>query len=162
MEEPLDPYLFGQQQPCFGCAPSHPIGFRLRFFKDGDEVITRFVPDERYQGPPGLMHGGLVTTLADEIAAWTVLGLVGKFGFTAKLSGKLKKPMRIGVEIVGRGVTTRVTSRIVEVAVRLQQQQDGAVVDAFVGDFTFAVVDRQTAESMLGQTLPEGWAKLAR
>ncbi len=162
--EPLDPFVFGEEQPCFGCAQNHPIGFRLRFSRDEDSVVTSFTPGAQYQGPPGVMHGGLVTTLADEIAAWTVLGLAGKFGFTAKLSAKLKKPVKIGVEIEARGRTTRVTSRIVDVHVSMQQEQDrsGSKVEVFQGDFTFALLDRAAAEKLLGGSLPDTWARLAR
>ena len=156
--EALDPYVFGQDQPCFGCSQNHPIGFRLKFFRDGDSVVTHFTPGERYQGPPHVMHGGLVTTLADEIAAWTVLALAGKFGFTAKLSARLKKPVKIGVELVGRGRATRITSRVVDVEVILSQ----AGVELFTGEFTFAVLDRGAAEKLLGSNLSESWAKLAR
>ena len=60
--EEIDPHIFGREQPCFGCSPTHPIGLHLRFWRDDDEVITRFVPGEQYQGPPGILHGGLVTT----------------------------------------------------------------------------------------------------
>lgn len=157
MEE-LDPNLVGEQQPCFGCAQDHSIGFRLRFSRDEDSVWTRFTPGAQFQGPPGVMHGGLVTTLADEIAAWTVLGLTGKFGFTGKLSAKLKKPTRIGVEIVGRGQTTRVTSRLVDVAVSLRQED----VEVFTGEFAFALLTREAAEKLLGESLTERWARLAR
>lgn len=162
--EPLDPFVFGEEQPCFGCAQNHPIGFRLRFAKDDDSVVTFFTPGSQYQGPPGVMHGGLVTTLADEIAAWTVLGLAGKFGFTAKLSAKLKKPVKIGLEIEARGRTTRVTSRIVDVHVSMRQdlENNGSKVEVFQGDFTFAVLDRAAAEKLLGGSLSESWAKLAR
>src|ERR1035437_4604721 len=97
----LDPNAFGPGQPCFGCSPDHPIGFRLRFAREGDEVRTTFVPTVQYQGPPGIMHGGLVMTLADEIGAWTIIGLLEKFGFTAQVSGKLRKPVRIGRELIG-------------------------------------------------------------
>jgi acyl-coenzyme A thioesterase PaaI-like protein len=69
----LDGTLFGPEQPCFGCGPVHSSGFRLRFVEDGDEVVTRFLPDDRYQGPPGLMHGGLVFTIADELAARVII-----------------------------------------------------------------------------------------
>jgi len=156
--EALDPLVFGAGQPCFGCAQDHPIGFRLRFFKDEDSILTTFTPGPQFQGPPGVMHGGLVTTLADEVAAWTVLGLTGKFGFTAKLSGKLKKPVKIDEEVLARGRTTRVTSRIVEVHVTLQQSD----VQAFEGDFTFALLDKAAAEKLLGESLSERWARLAR
>src|SRR6185295_14883427 len=99
----LDGRIFGPDQPCFGCSTEHPIGFRLAFTKDGDEIVTTFVPGEQYQGPPGLMHGGLVTTLADELAVWTVLGLKGRMTFTAAIQARLARPVRIGVPIEGRG-----------------------------------------------------------
>lgn len=154
----LDPSSFGENSPCFGCAPAHPIGFRLRFTREEDEIVTRFVPGDHYQGPPGIMHGGLVTTLADEIAAWTVIGLLGKFGFTAQLQARLARPVRIGVEVEGRGKIEEESSRIVKVAVRLAQ--GGA--DAFTGSFTFALLDRAGAERLLGGPLPEAWQRFAR
>src|SRR3954468_5758461 len=132
-ETPLDPEIFGKEQPCFGCSPTHPIGFHLRFTQRGDEVVTRFTPDERYQGPPGVMHGGLVTTLADEIAAWTIVALKGRFGFTVALEARLSKAVRIGVEVEGRGRIESETSRFTKIAVELHQA--GAV--AFRGVFTF-------------------------
>lgn len=155
---PLDPDVFGPDSPCFGCAPAHPIGFQLRFERRGDEVLTRFVPGERYQGPPGIMHGGLVTTLADEIAAWALIGLLGRFGFTAALSAKLHRPVRIGAQVEGSGRIAASTPRIVKVEVALQQGGERA----YSGDFTFALLDERGAERLLGGPLPEAWRRFAR
>ena len=69
----LDGDIFGPESACFGCSPRHPIGFRLRFRRQGELVTTSFLPHADLAGPPGIMHGGLVTTLADEVAAWTVV-----------------------------------------------------------------------------------------
>ncbi len=156
--EDLDPHVFGAGQPCFGCSPDHPIGFHLRFAKGDDFIETRFIPGESYQGPPGIMHGGLVMTLGDEIGAWAIIGLLGKFGFTGSFSGKLKKPVRIGEEVVGRGKIARESSRIVVAAVELDQ--GGA--RCFEGEYTFVLVDEAGAEKLLGRPLPEVWKKFAR
>src|SRR5207244_13659859 len=67
------------------------------------------------------MHGGLVTTLADEIAAWTVLGMKECFGFTAAIEARLSAPVRIGVEVEGRGTITTDGPRLVKVEVTLTQ-----------------------------------------
>jgi acyl-coenzyme A thioesterase PaaI-like protein len=155
---PLDPHLFGAEQPCFGCGPTHPAGFRLRFAREGDAVVTRFVPGEVYQGPPGVMHGGLVATLADEIGAWAVVALLGKFGFTAQFEGKLREPVRIGVEVVGRGRIERDSRRLVRVAVELTQRD----VCVFTGAFTFVLLDEEAAGRLLGGPLPEAWRRFAR
>jgi acyl-coenzyme A thioesterase PaaI-like protein len=154
----LDPDLFGREQPRFGCSPSHPIGFRLRFETDGDTVVTRFTPGDRYQGPPGILHGGLVATLADEIAAWTVVGLLGKFGFTASFEGKLLKPIRVGAEVVGRGRVKQQSPRVVRVDVRITQ----GGVDTFEGEFAFVLMDRGGAEKLLGGPLPDDWLRFSR
>lgn len=154
----LDPDLFGPDQPCFGCSPHHPIGFHLRFAREGDEVVTRFVPGEQYQGPPGIMHGGLVATLADELAAWTVIGLLERFGFTASMQLKLRRPVRVGVEVEGRGRIVHDTPRTAQVAVRLLQ----GGVETLTGELTFAILNRAGAERMLGGPLPEAWRRFAR
>ncbi|MEM9694518.1 MAG: hotdog domain-containing protein [Myxococcota bacterium] len=155
--EPLDPDIFGEASPCFGCAPHHPIGFKLRFERIGEVVRTRFTPDARYQGPPGIFHDGLVTTLADEIAAWTVLGLRHCFGFTAALSGRLVHPVRIEDEVVGLGRIEADRRRLLEIEVELQQA--GRV--AFRGSFTFALLDEAGATRLLGE-LPEAWKPFCR
>ena len=67
MLERMDGHLFGEDQACFGCGPKHPFGFHLKFEREGDQILTRFLPGPQYQGPPGIMHGGLVMTLADEV-----------------------------------------------------------------------------------------------
>lgn len=156
--EHLDGALFGPGQPCFGCAPDHPFGFRLRFEREGEEIVTRFTPSERYQGPPGIMHGGLVSTLADEVGAWALIGLLGKFGFTGQMSGRLLKPTRIGVEIEARARIKKPGTRVVDVEVVLSQQGE----TVYTGELRFVVLDERGAERMLGGPLPEAWKRFSR
>jgi acyl-coenzyme A thioesterase PaaI-like protein len=158
MPTSLDPNTFGEGQPCFGCGQDHPTGLRLRFERDGEWVRTQFMPGDGHQGPPGIMHGGLVTTLADEVAAWAVVGILGKFGFTAAMSAKLLKPVRVGLEVAGRSRIARDAGRIVTVEVVLSQRDE----DIYRGDFTFVLVDRSGAERLLGAQLPAAWERFCR
>lgn len=155
---PLDGSLFGPGQPCFGCSPDHPAGFRLRFTVDGDDVVTKVTPGPHHQGPLGLLHGGLAATIADEVAAWAVLAGTGKFGFTTSFSARLAKGLRVGVEVEGRGRLTNVTSRVVKATAELRQE--GAL--CFAGDFVFVLLDRAAAEKLLGTALPPEWARFCR
>jgi acyl-coenzyme A thioesterase PaaI-like protein len=154
----LDGTLFGPGQPCFGCGPDHPHGFRLRFDEEGDEVVTRFVPGDLHQGAPGVMHGGLVFSLADELAAWVIIARLGKFGFTARFAGKFQKPTRMGVALVGRARLLKSTSRTADIEVKLSQGD----LQVYEGTFTFVVLDHAACEKMLGRPLPESWARFAR
>ncbi|MBI2893880.1 MAG: PaaI family thioesterase [Deltaproteobacteria bacterium] len=158
MSQPLDGRLFGPRNHCFGCSPDHPIGLHLTFDRDGDDVVTRFVPSERHQGAPGIMHGGLVATVADELAAWVIVALLGKFGFTASFSSRLLRPVRIGTELVGRGRLVRDRRRIVDVAVELSQAGE----PAYSGEFRFALLDQAASERLLGAPLPEDWTRFVR
>jgi uncharacterized protein (TIGR00369 family) len=155
---PLDGTLFGEGQPCFGCSPDHPAGFHLRFVAEGDDVVTRMVPEKHHQGPLGLMHGGLISTLADEAAAWAVLATTGKFGFTTHFEAKLSKGVRVGQEVEARARITKNTSRVVKTTVEIKQNGELC----FTGDFTFVLLDRGAAEKLMGGALPEQWARFCR
>ncbi len=155
---PLDGTLFGPGQPCFGCAPDHPAGFHLRFTTDGDDVVTTLTPAPHHQGPLGLMHGGLISTLADEAAAWAVLAGTGKFGFTTNFEARLHRGVKVGVEVEARARLTRRSSRVVKATAELRQE--GAL--CFTGDFTFVLLDRAGAEKLMGAPIPDAWARFCR
>ena len=121
-------------------------------------MVTRFIPGDRYQGPPGIMHGGLVTTLADEVGAWALVGLLGKFGFTTHIAGTLRRPVRIGVEVVGRSWIAKDSRRVVRVGVDLAQEGSSS----FAAELTFVLLDRGGAERLLGKEVPESWLKFCR
>ena len=156
--EEFDGHLFGDDQPCFGCGPAHPVGFRLRFRREGDRVVTRFTPDESYQGPLNIMHGGLVTTLADEVAAWALIGLVGKFGFTAKIQVTLHHPVRIGQELVASSWIVRDLRRLADIGVQITQ--DGQ--DCMTGTLRFVIMDAAGAERLMGRPLSDAWRRFSR
>lgn len=158
LEEPLDGRAFGPGQPCFGCSPDHPHGFRLAFVREGDALVTRFTPGEERQGPPGIMHGGLVSTLADELAAWTVLAALGKFGFTAKMTCQFHLPVRIGAPVEARGRITRDRGRVIHVEILLAQGGERCLT----GEFVFAVLDEKGAERLLRGPIPEQWRRFCR
>lgn len=158
MVEPLDGSLF-TDNACFGCSPTHPFGFHLKFEREaGDAVLSHFTPNERHQGPPGIMHGGLVSTVADETAAWAIIAKTGKFGFTTSFECRFRRAVRIGVTTQARGWLTKETSRIVKVGVRLSQ----GALDCYTGEFTFVLLDEAGAQKMLGTPLPESWRRFAR
>ena len=155
---PLDGSLFGPGQPCFGCSPDNPAGFHLRFEMDGEDVVTRMTPEKHHQGPLGLMHGGLISTLADETAAWAVLVVTGKFGFTTHFEARLSKGVRVSQEVEARARVTKSGSRVVKSTVEIRQASELC----FTGDFTFVLLDRSGAEKLMGEPMPEKWLRYCR
>jgi acyl-coenzyme A thioesterase PaaI-like protein len=154
--EPLDPYTFGAEQRCFGCGPHNARGMRLRFRREGDEVVTELTPPEGWEGPPNVFHGGLQATVADELAGWTLVGLVGRMGFTTSMQVRYVRPLRIGVPVVARGTLASRKGSIATVSVRLEQE--GKL--GCSATVSYMLPDEDKARSYLGGELPEGWAHL--
>lgn len=65
---------------CFGCSPRNIKGIQLRFFPEGDEVHARVNLSTDYESYPGLIHGGIVALILDEVmgraALWRARGPV--------------------------------------------------------------------------------------
>lgn len=158
MPTPLDPLTFGPDQRCFGCGPGNHVGMGLRFAVDGDEVVTTFEGREGWEGPPGILHGGLQATLADEIGAWTLVGLRQRFGFTTTASLRWLRPARLDTPIEARGQLVEESERGATVKVRLSQLGKAVLT----GRISYAYVTVAQAERILGQPLPEAWHHLAK
>lgn len=83
---------------CVACRAPGLGGLGLRFDLRGDgAVVTRFFCEEKYQGYPDRMHGGIIATLLD--AAMThCLFAHNKRGVTAKLAIRYNRPVLIGAD----------------------------------------------------------------
>lgn len=57
--------LFFPEGRCFGCGPRNPAGLQLRSFADGDRAVARWTPQEHHQAVPGVLCGGIASTLLD-------------------------------------------------------------------------------------------------
>jgi acyl-coenzyme A thioesterase PaaI-like protein len=104
---PATPAGSRRYEECFGCGRSNPAGLRLRFETVGETVQTEFLPDERHQGYPGLVHGGILYSLLDE-----TMGQAGTLYQTWVMTGRLEirylAPVPIGRRLL---ITSRVTRR---------------------------------------------------
>ena len=78
---------------CFACAPSNPIGLKMKFFLDGEDVVSLFPLQKNYQGWIDTLHGGIQATLLDEICAWKLIHLLGTSGVTSKMEVRYRRPI---------------------------------------------------------------------
>jgi acyl-coenzyme A thioesterase PaaI-like protein len=99
---------------CFVCGIENPIGLKLKFYTDDEgRCIARFQPIPEYEGYPGHLHGGIISTLLDETMG-RVLVPQGVFALTARLEVKLRKPVPVNQELTVIGELTRNRSRAYE------------------------------------------------
>ena len=78
---------------CFGCSPNNQLGLKMEFFEDGEEIVSFWKPVKHFNGYINVLHGGIQSSLIDEIAYWTVLIKLKTSGVTARLDVRLKKPL---------------------------------------------------------------------
>jgi len=158
--EALDPLIFGSEQRCFGCGPQNRHGMGLRFYREGDEVVTELCAADRdgWEGPPGVLHGGLQATLADEIGAWTLVGIRGQFGLTTTMNLRYLRPARIDQPIEARGRISEQTDEAATVRVTLRQGGRRLLT----GSISYVIPTVEIAERVMGSELPDAWRMLAR
>lgn len=101
---------------CFGCGEQAATGLRMvTIAGEGVDVTARMQVETRFEGGPGVIHGGILSTAFDEamgLAQW----MVGVIAVTAHLEIDFAKPIPIGSELrieaecvgeVGRKLYTR-------------------------------------------------------
>jgi uncharacterized protein (TIGR00369 family) len=98
---------------CFVCGVDNEHGLHLQFYQNEPGVVevTYTVP-EHFQGYDGIVHGGIVATLVDEVLGRVHMGSDPehpRFMYTAKLTITYRKPVPTGEEIriVGQAKKSR-------------------------------------------------------
>jgi acyl-coenzyme A thioesterase PaaI-like protein len=111
---------------CFGCGNNNPIGLKLKFTRDGDTLRTEFTPDKVHQGWPGLLHGGILGCLLDEVMS-NIAYATGNTCLTASITIRQKKPIAVGVPLVITARITRHRKKLIETEGRVCLK-DGTVI----------------------------------
>ena len=78
-------------QRCFACGHHNDYGLQLTFHREGERIVAEYQPAERYQGFPGVLHGGILATLLDETMGRTG-ALRREWMMTGKLDIRYRQP----------------------------------------------------------------------
>lgn len=91
---------------CFVCGRRNPHGLHMTFFDNGvDEVYADYTVPAAYEGYPGLVHGGIVAAMLDEVVGRvSMIGDHHHFMMTVRLDLKYRHPVPIEtpLHLVGR------------------------------------------------------------
>lgn len=98
---------------CFACGEKNPNGLQLKFAIDKDDVMkTEFTPQKHHQGFSGIVHGGLIALILDEIMV-NLTWKLGKMAVTAEMNVRLKKPAKVGETLYFAGQITKEENRLI-------------------------------------------------
>ncbi|MFF0814628.1 PaaI family thioesterase [Rhodococcus sp. NPDC003318] len=108
---------------CFGCGDDQPAGIAMGFAAtEGIEVTGRLEVESRYQGGPGVIHGGILTTAFDETQGIACM-VLGTAVVTGHLQIDFARPIPLGSVLefrarvdgtIRRKVYTSAEARIVD------------------------------------------------
>lgn len=80
---------------CFVCGVENPFGLHLMFYEDEPgRVVAEIKVPAHFQGYPGVVHGGVIAAMLDEVSGRTMLrGSPPRWMVTAKLDIRYRKPV---------------------------------------------------------------------
>lgn len=88
---------------CFVCGRDNPCGLKMEFYLDDhNEVVAHFALANFYEGYPGMMHGGVIAAILDEVCGRAFTGHEDEFMVTSKLDIRYRKPVPIGQPLVAK------------------------------------------------------------
>lgn len=88
---------------CFGCGRDNPIGLKLDMKLEGDYCVAYFTPKAEHESYGDRMHGGLTSTLLDEVMGDYVFRVAGKPAYTVRLEIRFRSAIRIGETVKVEG-----------------------------------------------------------
>ncbi len=121
---------------CFVCGKNNPLGLHAIVKRDKDKIIGEFIPKKEHEGPKGILHGGVISALLDEVMvhlAHTVIS-PGQDTPTASLSIRFYKPVPTGKKIILEATTTGERSKLI-LAQASVKFEDGTPVARAEGKF---------------------------
>lgn len=96
-----------QGHHCFACGTDNPIGLNLDFYLSGDMVCTDVILTSYHVGWQNMAHGGIVSTLLDEVMSWTAIYLKKEYFVTRRMEVKYIKPVLVDMPLTVRGQLLR-------------------------------------------------------
>ena len=103
-----------ERKAVFNEVLAFPIGLKMTFKMDEKECVSYFTPKEEHQSYNGMMHGGLISVLLDEIMGHYLFCMEGKPAYTAKMELRYRQPLKIGEEVKCVGTRVKQKGRLVE------------------------------------------------
>jgi acyl-coenzyme A thioesterase PaaI-like protein len=127
---------------CFACGTLNENGLQLQLHLEPRRSWVELALDRRFEGWDGIVHGGILATILDEVMAWALVA-EDHWGVTARMQVEFKAPVGIGQPIRADGWITRARRRIVDTEARLIDLDSGDVLATATGVYLAADAARK-------------------
>ncbi|NND00640.1 MAG: PaaI family thioesterase [Gammaproteobacteria bacterium] len=144
---------------CFVCGRDNPVGLRMQFYDDGkDTVCSDFTPDQRYQGYPEIVHGGILASILDEVVGRVaMIGDHHRFMMTVNLKVQYRLPVVVDTPLHAVGKVIRIKGRIgkAEGKIFLPDGSVACEAELTLADMPAAIATQSRIEALGWQVDPD-------
>jgi acyl-coenzyme A thioesterase PaaI-like protein len=145
MNETKTPIPILEGHDCFACGTNNPIGLKLNFYRQGNSICSDVVLSKNHVGWQDMAHGGIISTLLDEVMSWTVIYFKKAFSVTRQIQVRYLRPVPVEVPVTVKGeITSDKTSRSCR-AEAILLDSEGNILAKGEGEFVILSEDRLTA-----------------
>jgi len=99
---------------CFVCGTDNSNGLQMNFYDDNHQTVCSTITiDDRFQGYPGIVHGGILATMLDEaVGRVAMIGDHHHFMMTVKLTAQYRHPVPLNTELKVEGTIIKLRGRL--------------------------------------------------
>ncbi|MEN6319482.1 MAG: PaaI family thioesterase [Syntrophaceae bacterium] len=122
---------------CFGCSPDNPAGLHLEFFTDEESIYSWVKVPGHMCGWKDLVHGGIISTILDEVMGRSVIYKMKHFAMTKSMAVDFLKPVYVDTELKAEGRVLEIKNEREVLAEGLLFNKAGVTCAKARGLFTF-------------------------
>ena len=109
---------------CFACGELNEMGLHLKLNLEPGRCWTELEMTRRFEGWEGIIHGGILCTIMDEVMAWALVQY-DNWGVTARMSVDFRRPVTVGQKIRAEGWIAESRRRIHVTAAKIVDAESG-------------------------------------
>lgn len=88
---------------CFACGSRNPMGLSMSFYLFGDSVRSDLSLSSHHVGWENIAHGGIISTILDEIMGWSVITFKQVYSVTKSMEIRFLKPVPVQTPLTAIG-----------------------------------------------------------
>lgn len=118
---------------CFVCGENNKIGLKAKFFLTDGKAVTEYVTEPNFEGYKNVFHGGIISTLLDEVMVKSLLAL-DVLAMTVELTVRFHKIVKTGEKIFFEGKLDRQKGKLIYTK-GIAKNKDGEIVASATGKY---------------------------
>jgi acyl-coenzyme A thioesterase PaaI-like protein len=121
---------------CLVCGRLNPHGLKLDCFVDPETGVVKalFVPQQHHCGFAGVVHGGLLSTVLDEVMTWAATWSIKRFCYAGEMTVRFRQNVRADEPLQVEANVEQARSKLVLVDAKLVDSS-GALVTTATGKY---------------------------